>query len=235
MRALIAMVMLLGAAPAPAATAAETAAKRQQAMIDQVALLVLTGKPGEALPIAETLIAEGEAQAAAEKRRVYSGQTLSMVMSNMLSAAAEHVGAVDIGPYYGRALFFKGFALINLGRTPEAGAFLDRAVAVSPADSQFLCEDASWHARNGDTTGGLALYQRCEAENGNMPEGARLRLKAVSLRGQGYVLIDLDRLDEAEAKYRASLAIEPDNAIALGDLQVIAQRKAAAARARRTS
>lgn len=231
-RRIFTALLLFAATPAFAGDAGKERFDRQKAMMTQAKLLVLTGKGAQALPILEQVIGENDDLAAKEKRRVYSGQTMQMVLSNMMVAAADKKDAVDYGPSYGEAVFFKGYILIDLGRGGEAAAFLDRAVMLSPSNPQFLCEDASWHARHNESALGLELYKRCEAENSMTDEKAQPHLRAVALRGQGYALIDLDRLDEAESRYRASLELEPDNRVALGDLQVIQQKRAAAAKSK---
>lgn len=49
--------------------------------------------------------------------------------------------------------------------------------------------------------------------------------KARMHRGRGYVLCEMGRLDEAEAAYKESLKFEPDNRIALSELEYIAKLK----------
>ncbi len=49
--------------------------------------------------------------------------------------------------------------------------------------------------------------------------------KATLLRREGYALIDLGRLDDAEAAYNQSLKLDPGNATALGDLDYIRQQR----------
>ncbi len=46
------------------------------------------------------------------------------------------------------------------------------------------------------------------------------------LRNRGYVLIELGRVDEAEAAYQESLKLEPGNRIALSELEYIRQQRA---------
>jgi hypothetical protein len=41
------------------------------------------------------------------------------------------------------------------------------------------------------------------------------------LRGEGYALVDLNRLDEAEAAYKESLKVDPDHGHALEELKFI--------------
>lgn len=43
------------------------------------------------------------------------------------------------------------------------------------------------------------------------------------LRGRGYILVELKRLDEAEASFNDSLKVEPKNPIAVNELRYIAE------------
>lgn len=50
--------------------------------------------------------------------------------------------------------------------------------------------------------------------------------RAVLLRKRGYALVDLDRLDDAEAAYDQSLRLEPGDSQALADLEYIKRQRA---------
>ena len=50
--------------------------------------------------------------------------------------------------------------------------------------------------------------------------------RAALLRKRGYALVDLNRLDEAEAAYNQSLTLDPNNDTALGELDYIRQQRA---------
>ena len=72
----------------------------------------------------------------------------------------------------------------------------------------------------------LAVYDRGLANKAVVPPD-RARL----YRGRGFVLTEMDRLDDAEDAYRASLQIEPDNPRAPAELNYIAKLKAGGAKA----
>lgn len=220
------IAMLLTFASAAAAQSPAEIDKGEMTLVNQAAALIVQSQPAEALPILDKVIVANQARYADEKRQVYSGQTLAMTLLNMGDAVAHKGDAVDAGPAYGQALFFKGYVLIDLDRAAEAGAFLDRAVALSPFNPQFLNEDGQWHAKRGDLDQALALYHRAEADVALAPEDAQTHIKAVTLRGEGFVLTDMGKLDEAEARYRASLAIEPNNSVSINELKYIRQRRA---------
>ena len=59
-------------------------------------------------------------------------------------------------------------------------------------------------------------------------------LRAVALRGRGFALTELGRLDEAEVAYRDSLKLKPENAVALAELKYIAGLKSGRAKSEPT-
>ena len=67
----------------------------------------------------------------------------------------------------------------------------------------------------------LDAVQRWEATE---PEDERHRDRARVLRAKGYALVELRRLDEAEAAYRASLMLEPHKGAA-NELAFIDQQR----------
>jgi tetratricopeptide (TPR) repeat protein len=225
-RVLLACALLVIGTTAWAAPDPSDKVKRENAALTQARVAILTSKPADAIALLDPLLAELEADAATHKERLYSGQTPEQTLAYMLIAAADRVSATDIGPLLGEANFWKGFALTDLGRASEALSFYERAVALAPSNPQFICELARLHATRKETDIALKLFDRCLAENMMAPEMARPHVKAVALRGRGYVLIDMDKLAEAERAYRDSLQIEPNNPVALGDLKYIAQMRA---------
>ena len=50
-------------------------------------------------------------------------------------------------------------------------------------------------------------------------------IKCVALRGQGYILVELHRLDEAEAAYRKCMALVPDEPKSKAELGYIAEQR----------
>lgn len=215
--------LLLAAAPA--------AAPREQDDADAATLhdatgLINGGKADQVLRLVEPMLARLEARAAKISGRIYSAQTPAQTLTYMAMAAQDMIKATDVGPSLARANFLKAYALIDLKRGTEAKLFLDRAVSLSPLSSQYLCELASWFAVRKQADMALELYDRCNDGAATGPEEVRDRYKAAALRGKGFVLIDLDRLDEAEKAERESLKYEPDHPVALRELDYIAQQRA---------
>lgn len=66
---------------------------------------------------------------------------------------------------------------------------------------------------------GLAAYQKARALS--LKYKSQRSFHAIALRGMGFSLIDLKRLDEAEGVFRESLKLEPMNKVALSELAYI--------------
>jgi Flp pilus assembly protein TadD len=105
----------------------------------------------------------------------------------------------------------------------EALKVLDHGLALQPDNPVLVSEKGAALAVQRRFAEALSLYDDWFARQGgpeDTPRYARL------LRARGFALIELKRLDEAEAAYRQALEIEPDNAGAKHELAYIAELRA---------
>jgi len=124
------------------------------------------------------------------------------------------------------AYFLKGYALIDLERPAEARAPLDRALALSPDNAHFLAELGHFHQIRKDWPAAMATFKRAEgAASSTSPEEVRKTELARAWRGMGYVLIETNRIAEAEILYRKCLDLDQNDASAKHELQYIAGLK----------
>ena len=184
-------------------------------------------RPAEALAIIEPVIAAYKAEYEQETRQIYCGMTSPETLLYMTMAANERKGALAVGPGYCQSIYLRGFALVDLGRVAEARASYEQAVALAPMHSHFLVElgqtyrlTKEW-GRMLDTcsraTGGAAMVRDLSD---------RKREQGFALRCQGYALIEMGKLDEAEKLYRECLSIDPADAKAEHELKYIAEQRA---------
>jgi tetratricopeptide (TPR) repeat protein len=112
-------------------------------------------------------------------------------------------------------------AFIASERRDFAAAFaiLKTIELVAPVSAGTATETGYVLNQLGKPDEGLSAYRRAYALSVKYPSQRPFR--AVALRGIGYSLIDLKRLDEAERAFRKSLEIEPENNIALSELAYI--------------
>ncbi len=171
-------------------------------------------------------------------KQVYSARGAAEGFMYGILGAAEGVKAnpkagmhiVVIGPSWAMAYAARSYALTEMNRTTEAEADIRKALALSPMDSQYKNELAYLITRRGDVSEALPLYQEAEA-NAEMTSQHPVEMKCAALRGQGYDLVELHRLDEAEAAYKKCMALVPDEPKSKAELGYIAeQRKKAASK-----
>jgi tetratricopeptide (TPR) repeat protein len=128
-----------------------------------------------------------------------------------------------IGPAWARAHWARGYAYSEMARYADARIELEKALALSPMDSQYKSELAFTYQRSEDWNKMLALYQ--EAEGDAEISGATPRqttgLKCVALRGQGYALVELHHLDKATKAYQECLKLTPGEPKSLAELGYI--------------
>src|SRR4029079_18373223 len=122
------------------------------------------------------------------------------------AASAGKSKAEVISGNWGYAYYLKGYVLIELQRVGEAKGALQRAAALAPQNAQFLSELAHVFEAEKDWTQALQLYQRAEAAAKEFsPSNSKNGELSRARRGQGYVLVELKRWDEAEQRYRQCL------------------------------
>ncbi len=123
-------------------------------------------------------------------------------------------------PYTGAALYL-GSYYNETGHPDLALPALDTGLRVNPEDPILLSEKGAALISLHRMADALAVYNQGMALDSASPlERARF------LRGRGFCLEDLNRLDEAEKAYRDSLVLEPGHGGALNELRYIAGLRA---------
>ena len=166
----------------------------------------------------------------------YAGKPVEVFCANGLGDAVVYAslgakavnGTADvpvevIGPAWARAYWARAYAYTEMARYTDAQTDLEKALALSPMDSQYKSELAFTYERSGDWNKVLSLYQEAAGDaeiSGDNPE-TTTRLKCVALRGQGYALVELHRLDEATKAYQDCLKLTPGEPKSLAELGYI--------------
>lgn len=168
-----------------------------------------------------------EAKYGNSKSKVYSarGMTDALLYSAASATAKPPVSSVVIGPAWAMAYWGRGYAYNEMARYDDAIVELRKALTLAPDDSQYQVELAYSYQQKHDWKQSLSLYQSAldyaEITTSQVPE-----MKCKALRGQGYDLVELHRLDEAEIAYRACLKLQPNEPKSLGELEYIRQVRA---------
>ena len=180
----------------------------------------------------DPLIADYEAKYASDETTYYSARTSAEGLAYMLRAATEHdrsgkgKDAILLDHLWAYGYYGKAYALIELSRPDEAMAALDKALQLAPYNPQFLSERG--HVYQIRKKWPEMLESNLSAEEFAQlasPEDRRDIEHARALRGQGFALIELDRLQEAEDRFLKSLQLDPASLIARDELTYIEQLK----------
>ncbi|RMF98843.1 MAG: tetratricopeptide repeat protein [Gammaproteobacteria bacterium] len=164
--------------------------------------------------------------------RTYVARTPAESVFYLVQAARQDLKAVVVRTPCADAFYLKGYALLDLGDVEGARAAIERAVALAPRNAQYLAELGHIHHVERDWEGALTIFTLAEdSARSFSPEDARLGEVTRALRGMGFSLIELGRLNEAELRFRESLQLDPDDEAAQQELAYIEQLREQAAHA----
>jgi tetratricopeptide (TPR) repeat protein len=122
-----------------------------------------------------------------------------------------------VWPNYASVYYYLAYIEVERKNYDSALTYLELAKAIEPDHPSIYTERGYILAGQKKFSEAYESYKKAEVSSPCMSSHAR----AVILRGKGYVLIDLGRLDEAEGMFKSSLEIEPDNKIAKNELRYI--------------
>jgi tetratricopeptide (TPR) repeat protein len=222
------------AQPAPPPGAAQDQLQQQQ--LAQGIQLLRSGRTQEAISQKfDPVIAYYEEIHRKASVRAYSSRSQTESLFYLLEAAtSKQEPRSDAAVYsanWGDAYYVKAYALIELKRLSEAKAALLAAVALAPRNAQYLGELGNLHLMERDWNAAKPVFDAAEtAAREFSSKDVQTAELTRALRGQGFVLIETNQLDEAAKRYRTSLEIDANDTRAKNQLAYIEQRRAAAAR-----
>jgi len=221
MRAVLGWLLLVAASPALAALTPD----EQRAAVKKGAQLI--GKDAQgAIDVVAPVIVQSTVMTPKPDTDYVCVSDMGDTIGKMLGAAARKRNAVAVADDVCAALFITGFALIDAGRAVEAEPYLRRATELEPLNSHYLNEYAEWFKTARQWQKSYDLFAQAAAMADQQPADMRAERHARSLRGMGFTLIELGRLDDAEARFTESLKLQPDNRGALSELRYIKEQRA---------
>lgn len=127
--------------------------------------------------------------------------------------ANEHAGTpnrniVVIGSAWAQAHWAEGYAYNDMGDFAKAKSELQKALALSPANSQYTSELGFAYVQEKNWTKALGLYKKAELDS-KLASANDTHVRCVALRGKGFALEGMGQLDAASAAYRACLKLDP--------------------------
>lgn len=114
--------------------------------------------------------------------------------------------------------------MVDLKRLDDAQAVFERLVGYAPKHARYLNELAYVFMQKREWQRSIDMYASAEAAATFTPQ-RRDYERCVAFRGIGYDLVELGRLDDAEAAYRKCLAITPDEPKSLGEIEYIKEQR----------
>jgi tetratricopeptide (TPR) repeat protein len=190
--------------------------------------LMQSGKAADALGYFERVAADYDDKFSDPNMRYYSARTVPELLFYAVDGASTgKTKTVVIAANWSYAHYLKGYAMIELRRMSDAKPSLARAIALSPQNSQFLSELGHIYEFEKSWSQALDLYQQAETAAEFSPPGSKNGELARAWRGQGYVLVELKRWDEAEQRYRKCVELNQGDVRAQKELLFIQQQKAA--------
>ena len=155
-----------------------------------------------------------------------AGMGLSLVMGALLHAENqnEQITVVVSHNTYPYAAVMLGSYLNETRAYADAITWLDRGLALQPHDQYLITEKVAALSQLHRPQEAVDLLKELLADESQalMIDEARVQ------RILGETLIDLNRLDEAEAALRESIRIQPQNPVAQHELEYIASLRAGA-------
>jgi tetratricopeptide (TPR) repeat protein len=136
--------------------------------------------------------------------------------------------AIDPNPYPSIGIELASY-YDEVGQPEEAIRVLDESMALSPApDFKAGAHVAGMIGEKGVALGMLKRFPEALAtyDQGLTLKGLIMSDRTRLLRGRGFMLVEMGRLDEGEAAYREALKLDPADARALNELRYIARLRA---------
>lgn len=190
--------------------------------------LLKVKKPAEALDALGPTLASLETQvaAASEKGVAFCATDMTeAILYAGMAASAKKDGTVLSGAVC-EAMYYKAFALVELGKKDEAISTLERLTSLAPMHAQYFVELGFAYRASGLLDKAEAAYQQAKSASEMAGDkGAGKLSRAAALRGIGYILIEKGDLKGAEKAYRDSLKDDPDSQVAKSELDFIKSKQ----------
>lgn len=186
---------------------------------------IKAAKPDQALRVAEEIIIAEEQRFAGEKRLINAARSLDEAVLYAGLAGTQHKSSIVLGSTWADAYFLKGFALIDLGRGDEARPWLDKAVALSPMNAQYLAERGEWFKNRKDWDRSFADFEEASAAAEFSPADSKSFERRRALRGMAYVRVEQARFAEARPYIQECLKLEATDTSCKNELQFIDEQQ----------
>jgi tetratricopeptide (TPR) repeat protein len=192
--------------------------------IDQAFSAIQASDPARALSTIEPVLAAFEKEFSSEKRHIFCSETPEQEGYYLTTAEGGADNVRLVTAKWCQAQYVKAFALVDLQRLDDAQRTFERLIEYAPKNSRYLNELGYVFLKKKEWQHSIDIYASAEAAATFSP-ARRDYERCVAFRGIGYDLVELGRLDDAEAAYRNCLAIIPDEPKSLGEIEYIKEQR----------
>jgi Flp pilus assembly protein TadD len=202
-------------------------------LIEEARTFLKNKQPQPAIANCEKVIAAFKNHYANSKERVYCARSSAESLGYLLQSAANadkgkeaKKNAIVLSSTWASAYFLKGYALQELGRIADAKSALMHALELSPWSSLYLSELGSVYKLEKNWKEAKKAFDAAEEHAALAPDELKASELGLARRGQGYVLVELGQLTEAERKYLQCLKDDPNDKKAAAELEYVRNLKA---------
>ncbi|WP_309384521.1 tetratricopeptide repeat protein [Cerasicoccus frondis] len=171
-------------------------------------------------------IAQLDALEKEDGRQFYCSRSGAETLLYLMTAVTEGKDAVVVDQQFAMALYFAAYVDIEDRDLTAAQQKLERALELSPQNSNFLSELGYVLQVQQKWPEAFNYYERAIEAAGISPESSRTNELGRAMRGKGYTLIETGKLDEAVAIYEDCLELNPNDQNAKRELKYIQHLRA---------
>lgn len=200
--------------------------------IEGAVRMILAGHAHEAIDkILAPMIDAYQRTYAGNKARIYCAKDMKHARLYLADgdnankrAGTPHRPITVIGKAWAQAHFAEGYAYSEMKQYANAQSEIEKAIALSPRNSHYTSELAFVYVHQKNWPKALDLYKKAVRQSRLAPAN-NTHVRCVARRGEGFVLEQVGRLDDASAAYRACLKLNPGDHKSRAELTYIDRLK----------
>ena len=196
--------------------------------LDQGAQLIQGHKQQEAIAAFEKVSTAYEEKYKDTPEKIYCARnaTESLVYLTKSAIGDKPQSAIVLSsPNWAYAYFLKGYALIDLGKLPEARASIQKALDLMPDNAQFIGEIGHLYQIEKNWDLQIQTFKQMEHAADLDPNTKSIYLPR-AWRGIAFALTEQGKFDESESYYKKCLDMNPNDHTAQNELRYIQMLKA---------
>jgi len=199
--------------------------KNDEEMFLEGIKILSAGDPATAITdFFDPLVSKYQSDIKNGKARVYESRSQTETFVYLLNAAASDSSkdTIAVDPAWGPVFYIKTYAHIELGDIQSARISIEEALYLSPHNSHYLSELAYIYQIEKKWDKALEIFKKSEeAAKTYTPDELKNTELSRAKRGVGFILIELDKIDEAEKKFLECLEIDQYDDKAIAELKYI--------------